>query len=100
MTISKILSWTAVILWMATIFYLSHQPATASNQLSTGITEGFAKTVENVATKSNFNMINLNHTVRKNAHFIAYLILSVLVINALRRSHVKEYRSAVLALLI
>lgn len=27
------LSWAAVILWMALIFYLSHQPATDSNEL-------------------------------------------------------------------
>lgn len=33
----KTLSWAAVILWMGLIFYLSHQPATASSELSRGV---------------------------------------------------------------
>ena len=45
----KLLSWMAVILWMSLIFYLSHQPAAKSNELSTGITEVIIDTVETVA---------------------------------------------------
>ena len=35
----KKLSWTAVIVWMAFIFLLSHQPAEESRELSRGMTE-------------------------------------------------------------
>ena len=35
----KIIPWLLVILWMALIFYLSHQPANKSNGLSKGATE-------------------------------------------------------------
>jgi len=41
----KILSWVAVLLWMAVIFNLSSQVAAQSNQLSTGVTEVIVKTV-------------------------------------------------------
>jgi VanZ family protein len=100
MTLNKIFSWAAVIFWMALIFYLSHQPATESNGLSTGITETIIKTVEKIAPNANFDIRSFNHMVRKNAHFIAYLVLGVLTFNALRRSGVRGYRSVVLALVI
>lgn len=94
----KRIAWTLVILWMALIFYLSHQPATESNELSTGITEIIITTVENLIPNAEFDISGLHHIVRKNAHFIAYFILGILVINALRVSGVRGYRSMVLAL--
>ncbi|NLK51330.1 MAG: VanZ family protein [Syntrophomonadaceae bacterium] len=48
MNLKKTLSWAAVVFWMALIFYLSHQPATASNELSTGITAVIIQAVEKV----------------------------------------------------
>jgi len=53
---------------MVLIFYLSHQPATESNQLSTGITEAIVKAVEKVASNVNFDIGSFNHIIRKNAH--------------------------------
>lgn len=44
---------------MALIFYLSHKPATESNELSTGITEKIVETVEKVAPKINIDMSKL-----------------------------------------
>jgi VanZ family protein len=98
MLTKRSLSWTAVILWMALIFYLSHQPATESNKLSTEITEIIIQTIERVAPNMEFDVRGLNHIIRKNTHFFAYLILGVLVINALRVSRVRGYRSIALAL--
>ncbi len=98
MLTKKSLSWIVVILWMALIFYLSHQPATESDELSTGITEVIIQTVEKVAPGMEIDIRSLNHTIRKNAHFFAYLVLGVLVINALRASGIKGYRSIALAL--
>jgi len=100
MSIHKILSWTAVILWMAFIFTLSSQVAQESNQLSTGITEVVVKTVKKVAPKAEFDMETFNHIVRKNAHFFAYLVLGILVTNALNQSSVVGVRCVIMALLI
>jgi VanZ family protein len=95
---TKFLSWAAVIFCMAFVFYLSHQPATESNELSTGITEVIIQTVEKVAPNVDFDIRSLNHIIRKNAHFFVYLVLGLLVINALRIRKVRGYRSIVLAI--
>jgi VanZ family protein len=94
----KILSWAAVLLWIALIFNLSSQVADRSNQLSTGITEVIVKTVEKVAPIAKFDIESFNHIIRKNAHFFAYLVLGVLVMNAIRRSGVHGYRSVLITL--
>lgn len=81
----KIFPWLLVGIWMAIIFYLSHQPATSSNKLSSGITEWIIGMVEGVLPNLNFDLRALNHIIRKNAHFIAYFILGLLVVNAKKR---------------
>ncbi|WP_347489269.1 VanZ family protein [Desulfoscipio sp. XC116] len=94
----KIISWAAVILWMALIFNLSAQVAAQSNQLSRGITAASVKTVEKVAPRAEFDIRSFNNILRKNAHFFAYLVLGVLVLNALRRSGAHGCRGFALAL--
>ncbi len=96
----KIISWAAVIIWMGFIFYLSHQPATVSNELSTGVTEVIVRTIEKVAPNKEFDIKRFNHIIRKNAHFFIYLVLGVFVINAFRASGVYGYRGMALALLV
>ena len=86
----KIIPWLLVILWMALIFYLSHQPANTSNGLSKGATEIIVETVEKIAPSVDINIKNFNHNLRKNAHFFAYLVLGILVANGLRSSGVVE----------
>lgn len=98
MTFKKILSWTVVILWMVLIFILSSQIAEESRQLSTGITEIIIKTIKNIIPNADFDIGYLNYIVRKNAHFIAYLVLGLLSLIALKRSGVYGYRSLVYAL--
>jgi len=94
----KFLSWAAVLLWMAVIFNLSSQVAEQSNQLSTGITEVIVKTLGKVAPGADFDIEGFNHIVRKNAHFFAYLGLGLLVLYALRKSWVYDYRCVDMAL--
>jgi len=43
------------------------------------------ETVEKVAPKSEFNVDRFNHIIRKNAHFFVYLVLGILVMNALEK---------------
>ncbi|RKL68203.1 VanZ family protein [Salipaludibacillus neizhouensis] len=100
MTLNKTFSWTAAVSWMALIFYLSHQPATESSELSTGITEVILSTVESIAPNLDVDMSYFNHIVRKNAHFFAYLTLGLLVLHAMRRSGVRGYQGAASALVI
>ena len=96
----KIFSWIAVILWMGVIFYLSHQPATESSELSIGITEVIIQSIEKVTPHEGFNIGSFNSIVRTNAHFFTYLVLGILMINTLRKSGVHGYRSMGMALLI
>ena len=76
-------SWLLVLSWMLLIFSLSAQPAEQSSQLSGGITVTVIETVEKVMPNLSINRDTLSHLIRKNAHFFAYLILGVLVTNAL-----------------
>ncbi len=98
--IGVFISWTVVILWMLLIFNLSSQVAEQSDKLSTGITEVIVDTVEHVVPQADLDINEWNHIVRKNTHFFAYLILGILVLNALRRSGTAGMKSAVMALLI
>lgn len=98
--IAVILSWTAVILWMLFIFYLSSQVAEQSNQLSTGITQAIMKLLGKLAPGIEPDLNSFNYFVRKNAHFIAYLVLGLLSSNAIGRSRPHNLRNALFALLL
>jgi len=76
----------ADLLWMVLIFNLSSQPANQSNKLREGATKVIVDTVERVAPSTDFDLSRGNHIVRKNAHFFAYLVLALLVMNAVRRT--------------
>jgi len=98
--IKIIISWIAVLLWMALIFNLSSQVRETSNNLSKDVTEIVIKTAEKVTPKAKFDLDRLNHVIRKNAHFFAYLALGVLVINAMRRNEILGFRSIIITLII
>jgi len=98
MNLNKTLSWAFVILWMALIFYLSHQPATESSELSTGMSEMILSAVNNIIPTLDVDVSLFNYIVRKGAHFTAYFVLAILSVNALRRSGITRYRSAIVAL--
>ena len=100
MNLSKALSWAAVILWMAVIFGFSHQPATVSSGMSSGITETILKAISQISSETAIDTDALHTFVRKNAHFFVYLILGVLVFRALRLSGMSGYRGAGAALVI
>lgn len=68
---------------MMLIFSFSAQVADDSNNLSTGVTEIVVETVEKVAPNADLDVETLNGIIRKNAHFIMYFILGILVFSAL-----------------
>lgn len=96
----KVIPWLLVILWMSLIFYLSHQPVEESNKLSKGITEKLVEIVEKIDSDKDFNLGRVNHILRKNAHFFAYLILGILTSNGLKSSKVEDRKGFIIALII
>lgn len=79
----KIIGWLAVIIWIIIIFSFSSQVAEQSNNLSTNVTEVVVETVEKVIPNKEFDVKTINHYIRKNAHFIVYMILGLLLMNAM-----------------
>jgi len=98
--IKTLLPWVLVILWMFLIFNMSSQPATQSNSLSLGVTEKVIETVNKFKPGADLNIETVNHIVRKNAHFFAYLLLAVLTLNALRKGEKLGWRKSILAFVI
>lgn len=94
-----ILTWICTLIWMGIIFYLSSQPAAQSDQLSNGLKNGLLSVLMYLLPGiENLEIGSLNFYVRKNAHFIAYFILGVLVFSLLIQS--KAQKPVNLALLI
>ncbi|MFC4355203.1 VanZ family protein [Chryseomicrobium palamuruense] len=75
--------WALVGIYMGVIFYLSHQPATSSNELSTDLTEVITETVGKIIKTNELSISDWNHLLRKNTHFFAYLGLGLLTWKAL-----------------
>ncbi len=81
-----VISWLGLLSWMGLIFYLSSQPGEVSGNLSQGITAMLLGYLEQLLPMVDLDMQALHYFVRKNAHFIAYLILGLLSMNAVGRS--------------
>ena len=92
--------WLVVLIWMGLIFFLSSQQAADSNQLSTGISKFIMGLISGILPGLSPQVQWLNHIVRKNAHFIAYLILGLLQVNALYLNGKRGGKAFILALLI
>ncbi|MEL1133818.1 VanZ family protein [Desulfitobacterium sp. THU1] len=93
-----ILSWTAVLFWMGLVFYLSDQVASQSDELSQGIAERLYGVIAMAFPGFNADSLQSNFIVRKSAHFLSYLVLSVLTMNALRKSGINGLGQIVLAI--
>jgi VanZ family protein len=96
----KKISYLAVFIWMGAIFYLSHQSGDSSGGLSSGITEMVLNMINTIFPSLKVDMDLFHHIIRKLAHFTAYFILAILVINALRISNVSGFKSIIITLLI
>lgn len=96
---SSFMLWVPVVLWMILIFYLSHQPSTASNELSSGVMMLTVNTLNNV-TPIELDLGILHQLIRKSAHFFAYLILGVFVLRALKNYQGHDVKKIGLALIL
>jgi VanZ family protein len=79
-------SWLSVLIWMGIIFSLSSQPGDESSKFSLGVTEYVIKVVNTIAPTLNIDKNDFHIFIRKNGHFFVYLLLGMLVINAMYRS--------------
>lgn len=95
----KIVKFLAVILWMTLIFYLSAQPVEESNNLSKKVTEVIVDTLEKVKPEIELNPRKMNHILRKNAHFFAYLVLGILVMNLSKTIKIDLFKATIYSLI-
>ena len=79
----KLLILLAVVFWMAIIFKLSAQPGEQSNILSAKVTTVIVRLAQQF--RPDVNVVSLNYFIRKCAHFLAYLVLGIIVLFAMRR---------------
>ncbi|MFD1031302.1 VanZ family protein [Metaplanococcus flavidus] len=93
-------AWIIAIGWMAIIFILSHQPGTVSSGLSSGISEMILALVSGALPQIETEIEGFHTLMRKNAHFIAYFILGILLLNALKSNSFPTSRDAIAAFLI
>lgn len=87
----KITFWTATILWMWVIFAFSAQPAEQSGEVSMGVVELIISLIRHLKTIPVFSwldsdsisvvMSNLEHYVRKAAHFTVFAVLGFMTYN-------------------
>jgi len=91
--------WILVVLWMAFIFYCSAQPATQSKDLSSGLTDFVVQAMNRWLPAIKVNTECLHGFLRKLAHFLIYLLLGVLVMQAMRASGITGKRAIVASLL-
>lgn len=93
----RLLLWTAVILWMVLIFFLSAQEAAQSSALSGSAIRQVAAVIHPgfhtmPVEQQNRVVESYQHAARKTAHTLAYLVLGVLCMTAFfqypaRRGH-------------
>lgn len=70
----KLLAWLALFVWMAVIFYFSHQSGDVSTQISDGVLNTVLSFLPNL-----FDYAFFSYIIRKFAHFTEYFILEILV---------------------
>jgi len=92
----KYYRWFPAILWMGFIFFLSHQEAGSSSQLSSGITRMLFNIINSVLPWLDLELDFFHFIVRKGAHFTAYLILGLLLAHAVKPDDRKSYYSVLL----
>ena len=97
-----ILSWLLVLLWLLIIFLFSNMDTTKSNGASKGTINTVVDTtietsnnlgiIEEIPTQEEKQTIvnNLNLPLRKCTHFTVYLVLAILLLNALTKTNIKN----------
>lgn len=92
MRLSRWIFWGATVIWMGIIFFLSHQVAAESSDLSAGLTAFLLELLQTVIPQFEIILADFGFFVRKAAHFTAYFVLGILLFAAFGRSRVLGIR--------
>lgn len=93
-----VIAWICVAAWMTLIFYLSHQPADQSGQLSTGLAEQLLLLINGEASADQVEAFD--GLLRSMAHAFIFLMLGFFLSWALSEIHVRGRCNAALTVLI
>ena len=111
-TLKKIISWVLVFIWLVVIFMFSSMNSSESNNKSE---KTIGKALETtITTTNNLGITNkhpsntrlieyslkLNLPLRKCMHAFVYFVLSLLILNALKISEVKNKKMYIIALIV
>ena len=89
-----------IVLWMATVFGFSNQPAEKSDETSLAIANQITEIVSKVKpVNDDINQL-LNKVVRKLAHYTIYLVGGILIINYINTLKLKDKQKIIYAILI
>lgn len=87
----KIALWTITILWMAVIFYFSHQPADISKEESGKVLVMMnLMTEDDMDAEENSRTSLLQRFIRKTAHVTVFFILGILITISIRNTVFSE----------
>lgn len=94
----RIISWSLVILWMAVIYSFSAESGETSGGKSQKITKSIQFIIDKTPLKGKVQWTDF--ATRKTGHVSEYLILTLLVYNALTQNGFKKRNRILLALLV
>lgn len=97
---NKWLAWLFVLTWMAVIFSFSAQQGSDSGALSGSIVGSILTLWNSLFPSQPLEKDLLHFLIRKGAHFTVYLILGLLVLNALYKSEIANKKAYLLTILI
>lgn len=97
--LKKILSWSAVLIWMFIIYAFSAQSAEESSRLSRGLSRYLYNFI-NRAIPKQLSMQSFNQFLRSGAHFFIFFVLTLLLINAFRVSGYSDYKVLLYTIII
>ena len=98
-----IIKWILVLLCMLTIFFFSNDSADASTKKSDGLLIHISEVLVGRKLTNKEKQVRIDKYVkliRKSAHFTLYLILGLLLINALSEHMTINYKCILISLLI
>lgn len=93
---SRAVTWIALVIWMLVIFALSAQPAAVSGGLSATVAAIVTAAIDRAprlfggTALSGGGLGDLQHALRKTAHFLEYLVLGSLALLAVRPGLVRS----------
>ena len=96
----KTIPWILTLLLMISIFYLSHQSAEESKDLSNKTEKVIIDILNKIIPGDSIEINIVSHTIRKSAHFFLYFLMGILVRDGLRNMDINGWRALALAMTI